>query len=111
VSECDHDPPGVLCWIDIAQAEPEKALDFYGAVLGWDFLGSGSMPGDPPARYYVARLRGKDVAGISSLLPAGALAATRSRRSHVWRLAGRAAQGREARLRAIGLGDEHAEHR
>ena len=29
------------------------------------------MPGDPPGEYYVARLRGRDVAGISSL-PAGA---------------------------------------
>jgi uncharacterized protein len=73
MSERDHYPPGVLCWVDTAPPEPEKALDFYGAVLGWDFIGSGSMPGDPPGRYYVARLRGKDVAGISSLLPGGAL--------------------------------------
>src|SRR5256885_16474174 len=28
------------------------------------------MPGDPPGRYYVARLRGRDVAGVSSM-PAG----------------------------------------
>ena len=73
MSERDHYPPGVLCWVDTAQPEPEKALDFYRAVLGWDFIGSGSMPGDPRGRYYVARLRGKDVAGISSLLPGGAL--------------------------------------
>jgi predicted enzyme related to lactoylglutathione lyase len=74
VSERDHYPPGVLCWVDTAQPEPEKALDFYGAVLGWDFVGSGSMPEDPQGRYYVARVRGKDVAGISSPLPGGALA-------------------------------------
>ena len=68
MSERDHYPPGVLCWVDTAQPEPEKALDFYGAVLGWDFIG-----GDTPGRYYVARLRGRDVAGISSPLPGGAL--------------------------------------
>jgi uncharacterized protein len=73
VSERDHYPPGVLCWVDTAQPEPEKALDFYGAVLGWDFIGSGSIPRDPPGRYYVARLRGKDVAGISSPLSGGAV--------------------------------------
>jgi predicted enzyme related to lactoylglutathione lyase len=73
VSERDHYPPGVLCWVDTAQPEPEKALDFYGALLGWDFIGSGSIPGDPPRSYYVARLRGKDVAGISSPLPGGAV--------------------------------------
>ena len=73
MSERDHYPPGVLCWVDSAQPEPEQALDFYGAVLGWDFVGSGSMPGDPAGRYYVARLRGKDVAGIGSPLLEGAL--------------------------------------
>jgi predicted enzyme related to lactoylglutathione lyase len=50
-----------------------RALGFYGAVLGWDFISAGWMPGDPPAKHYVARLRGKDVAGISSPLPGGAL--------------------------------------
>jgi predicted enzyme related to lactoylglutathione lyase len=69
----DHYPPGVLCWIDTAQPEPEKALDFYGSVLGWDFIGSGAMPGDPRGKYYLAQLRSKDVAGIGSLLPGGAL--------------------------------------
>jgi predicted enzyme related to lactoylglutathione lyase len=73
VSERDHYPRGALCWVDTAQPEPEKALDFYGAVLGWDFVGSGPMRVDPTARYYVARLRGKDVAGIRSPLLEGAL--------------------------------------
>jgi predicted enzyme related to lactoylglutathione lyase len=68
VSQRDHYPPGVLCWVDTAQPEPEKALDFYAAVMGWDFIGSDSMPGGPAGSYYVAQLRGKDVAGISSPL-------------------------------------------
>jgi uncharacterized protein len=73
VSERDDYPPGVLCCVHTAQRDPEEALDFYRAVLGWDFIGSGSMPGDPPGRYYIARLRGKDVAGVSSPLPGEAL--------------------------------------
>jgi predicted enzyme related to lactoylglutathione lyase len=69
VSERDHYSPGVLCWVDTAQPAPEEALEFYGAVLGWEFIGCGSMPADALGRYYVARLRGRDVAGISSPLP------------------------------------------
>jgi predicted enzyme related to lactoylglutathione lyase len=69
MSERDQYPHGVPCWIDTAQADPSSALDFYGALLGWEFVGPGAMPGDPPGEYYVARLRGRDVAGISSQPP------------------------------------------
>lgn len=69
MSERDQYPPGVPCWIDTAQPDPKAALDFYRGLLGWEFLGPGPMPGDPPGEYYVARLRGKDVAGISSQPP------------------------------------------
>lgn len=71
MSRCDHYPPGVPCWVDTAQPDPDAALEFYGALMGWEFAGPGAMPGDPPGRYYVARLRGLDVAGISSLPPEG----------------------------------------
>jgi uncharacterized protein len=73
VSERNHYPPGVPCWVDTAQPDPDAALDFYGAVFGWSFVGPGSVAGDPPGKHYVAQLRGKDVAGISSALPGGAL--------------------------------------
>ena len=69
MSDRGHYPAGVPCWIDTAQPNPEAALDFYGALFGWEFAGPGAMPGDPPGRYYVARVRGKDVAGIGSQLP------------------------------------------
>jgi uncharacterized protein len=69
MSTRDQYPPGVPCWVDTAQPDVEAALEFYGAVFGWDFDGPGHMPGDPPGRYFVARLRGRDVAGISSLPP------------------------------------------
>jgi predicted enzyme related to lactoylglutathione lyase len=69
MSNRDHYPPGVPCWVDSAQPDVPAALDFYGALLGWEFAGPGSMPGDPPGEYHVARVRGRDVAGISSVPP------------------------------------------
>lgn len=71
MSQRDHYPAGVPCWVDVAQPDVDAAMQFYGELLGWEFDGPGAMPGDPPGEYYVARLRGRDVAGISSL-PAGA---------------------------------------
>jgi uncharacterized protein len=69
MSNRDQYPHGVPCWVDTAQPDPGAALEFYGDLLGWEFVGPGQMPGDPPGEYHVARLRGRDVAGISSLPP------------------------------------------
>ena len=38
-------------------------MSFYSELFGWDFVGPG--PGD----YFVARLRGRDVAGIGHSRP------------------------------------------
>ena len=67
MSNRDHYPSGVPCWVDTAQPDLPAALEFYGALLGWEFAGPGPMPGDPPGEYHVARIRGRDVAGISSV--------------------------------------------
>ncbi len=61
MSERDSYPPGVPCWVDTAQPDPEAATAFYAEVFGWEFTGPG------PNSYYVATLRGRDVAGVSSL--------------------------------------------
>jgi predicted enzyme related to lactoylglutathione lyase len=53
--------PGTPCWVDTLQREPLAALDFYGPLFGWEF----SEPG--PGGYVVARLDGRDVAGIGAL--------------------------------------------
>jgi hypothetical protein len=66
MSQRDDYEPGVPCWIDTLQPDPDAAMAFYGALFGWDFAGPGEMPGDPPGRYLVARLRGRDVAAIGS---------------------------------------------
>jgi predicted enzyme related to lactoylglutathione lyase len=56
--------PGVPCWIDTSQADPEAAVAFYGGLFGWEF--EDVMPPDSPGRYFMARLRGGDVAAVSS---------------------------------------------
>jgi predicted enzyme related to lactoylglutathione lyase len=66
MSQRDDYEPGVPCWVDTLQPDLDAAMAFYAELFGWEFAGPGEMPGDPPGRYYVARLRGRDVAGIGS---------------------------------------------
>lgn len=63
MSERDGYEPGVPCWVDNLVADPEASMRFYNELLGWEFDGPG--PGD----YYVAKLRGRDVAGIGAQPP------------------------------------------
>ncbi len=66
-TEIDRYRAGVPCWVETLQPDPTAALDFYGPLFGWEFEGPGTMPGEPPGQYFVARLDGRDVAGIGSL--------------------------------------------
>ena len=65
MSERDSYPAGVPCWVETLQEDPQAAADFYGSLLGWEHAGS-AADGDT-FEYLVARLRGRDVAGIASL--------------------------------------------
>jgi uncharacterized protein len=56
--------PGVPCWIDTSQPDPEAAVAFYSDLFGWEF--ENAMPPDAPGEYYIARLRGGDVAAVGS---------------------------------------------
>ena len=56
--------PGVPCWIDTSQPDPEAAVAFYSGLFGWDF--EDVMPRDAPGGYFVARLRGGEVAAVAS---------------------------------------------
>jgi len=60
--ERDQYPAGVPCWVDTDQPDPDAAVEFYGGLFGWEF--DGGMPDDAPVKYFVAQLRGKDVAGV-----------------------------------------------
>ena len=65
MSKRDHYQAGVPCWVDTVQSDPRAALDFYKGLFGWEFVGPGPMPDG--GEYFVARVGGHDVAGISSL--------------------------------------------
>jgi predicted enzyme related to lactoylglutathione lyase len=61
--------PGVPCWVDTNQPDPDAAVAFYGGLFGWDL--QDVMPPGSGGKYFMARLRGGDVAAIGSL-PEGA---------------------------------------
>ena len=57
---------GVPCWVDTSQPDPDAAAEFYGGLFGWEF--EDAMPPGSEARYLIARLRGRQVAAISSAM-------------------------------------------
>ncbi len=61
---------GVPCWLDLMLPEPEAAKNFYGALFGWEF--ENSAPEESPEPYYLATLRGKNVAAVGGPHRAGA---------------------------------------
>jgi uncharacterized protein len=61
--------PGVPCWIDTSQPDPEAGVEFYRDLFGWEF--EDVMPSDSPGKYFIARIRGGDVAAVGSI-PEGA---------------------------------------
>jgi uncharacterized protein len=69
MSERDGFQPGVPSWVDVMGPDVKRLTGFYGAVFGWEFTGPGQMPGDPPGEYFIAQLRGRDVAGVASQPP------------------------------------------
>ena len=56
--------PGVPCWADTSQPDPEAAAAFYSALFGWEF--ENVLPEDSPAKYLIGRIRGGDVAAVGS---------------------------------------------
>ncbi len=62
--ERDGYVPGVPCWVDTSQPDPEAGVAFYGGLFGWDF--TDAMPPGSAGKYFIARLRGGDVAAIGS---------------------------------------------
>lgn len=72
--------PGVPCWVDTAQPDPEAAVTFYGGLFGWEL--EDVMPPGSPGKYFVGRIRGGDVAAIGSI-PEGR-PPTATWNSYVW---------------------------
>jgi uncharacterized protein len=65
--------PGVPCWVDTYQPDPEAAVDFYGGLFGWKL--EDTMPPGSEGKYFMARLNGGDVAAIGSPPPGAAMPA------------------------------------
>jgi uncharacterized protein len=80
--------PGVPCWVDASEPDPEAALAFYSGLFGWTF--EDAMPPGSEAGYFIARhettsssifdtsgmARGGDVAAVRSVPEAAASTAT-----------------------------------
>ena len=64
MSHPDRYIPGVPCWVDTTQPDPEAAVAFYAGLFGWAV--EDVMPPDRRRSYYVGRLRGGDVAAVGS---------------------------------------------
>ena len=57
--------PGVPCWVDTSQPDPDAAVGFYSSLFGWEF--EDVMPPDSEAKYFIGRLRGLNAAAVGSI--------------------------------------------
>jgi uncharacterized protein len=67
MSERDGYQAGVPCWIDTWQPDAAAAAGFYTQLFGW--TAEDIMPADSPARYFMCKLRGRDVAAVGGPSP------------------------------------------
>jgi len=64
MNHTDRYIPGVPCWVDTTQPDPEAAVAFYSGLFGWEL--ENVMPPESPQPYFIGRLPGGDVAAVSS---------------------------------------------
>jgi predicted enzyme related to lactoylglutathione lyase len=69
MSERDGYQHGVPCWVDVWRDDPEATASFYAGLFGWET--EGPPASEPGPRYFMCRLRGRDVAGIGAPAPEG----------------------------------------
>jgi predicted enzyme related to lactoylglutathione lyase len=63
--ERDGYMPGVPCWVDASEPDPDAAVDFYRGVFGWEL--EDVMPSGSEAKYFIGRLNGRDAAAVGSI--------------------------------------------
>ncbi|MGH2986682.1 MAG: VOC family protein [Solirubrobacterales bacterium] len=70
--------PGVPCWVDASEPDPEAAVGFYGGLFGWEF--EDVMPPSSESKYLIARgeAPGASIFDTSRVLRSGDVAAVRS---------------------------------
>jgi uncharacterized protein len=57
--------PGVPCWVDTNQPDPDAAVAFYSGLFGWEC--EDVMPPGSEGKYFIARLQGGEVAALGSI--------------------------------------------
>ena len=67
MAERDRYIPGVPCWVDTTQPDPDAAGEFYSGLFGWEL--EDLMPPGSGTKYLEARIGGKRVAAISGGAP------------------------------------------
>jgi uncharacterized protein len=72
--------PGVPCWVDTTQPDPDAAVAFYRGLFGWDL--QDTMPPGSEGKYFIARLGGRDVAAVGSQPQGAAAGATWN--TYIW---------------------------
>lgn len=60
MGEVGRYPQGTFCWVDLGTTDLEGARSFYGELFGWELVEVDT----PDGVYIVARVQGKDVAGM-----------------------------------------------
>jgi predicted enzyme related to lactoylglutathione lyase len=55
--------PGAFCWNELATRDIEKARDFYGKLLGWEFR----VHEGTPSKYYIIKNKGNDNGGLMQM--------------------------------------------
>jgi predicted enzyme related to lactoylglutathione lyase len=64
MTERERYVPGVPCWVDMTSPDPEAAAEFYKGLFGWEL--EDAMPAGSAGKYFIARIRGGDVAAVGS---------------------------------------------
>ena len=63
MTELDRYIPGVPCWVDTSQPDPDAAAAFYAGLFGWDVENVMA----PDGTYLIGRIRGGDVGAVTGL--------------------------------------------
>jgi uncharacterized protein len=71
MSTRDQYPTDVPCWVETLQPDPRAAMRFYEGLLGWESAEPEVTGSGLPGEYFVARVDGRDVAGIGTLPAVG----------------------------------------
>ncbi|MFJ4171821.1 VOC family protein [Paenarthrobacter sp. NPDC089714] len=64
--EVDRYKQGTPCWVDLSSTDIEVSKRFYSDIFGWEL---DAMDAGPGMTYYMARLKGRFVAGMMQQMP------------------------------------------